>query len=305
MKQNKIPILVMAFNRPGYVKKALESVREYKPERLYLACDGPRAEKVGECQVVDSTQKVMLHSVDWPCEVKTLFREKNLGCDKAVYEAISWFFEHEKYGIIIEDDVIVGRDFFNLCDELLPLYQDNPIIQQIAAFNPTAEEASSNSYTFTKRPMTWGWATWKNKWVGYMDMNMTNWPSFSKLKLIQLYGLLQGLYMWRAWSSAYNHLDNNIPWDTRWHFAAVANDLISICPKVNLSINIGCSTEGTHYHEGDTNPYLNLKIGSLIFPAEHPQTVGLDSRQLRIDKAEFIRVRLLGLKNKVSKFFYL
>lgn len=301
----KVPILVMAFNRPEMVRKAMAPIQIYQPDRLYLACDGPRADIEGEQEIVESTRKVMLDTVDWPCEVKTLFREKNLGCAKAVYEAISWFFEHEKYGIIIEDDVIVGRDFYNFCEELLPLYQDNPIIQQIAAFNPAAEETSSNGYTFTKRPMIWGWATWKSKWEDYMDMNMTKWPSFSKLKLIQIYGFRQGLYMWRAWSKAFERLRNGVSWDTRWHFAAVANDLISICPKVNLSINIGCSTEGAHYHEGDINPYLNLKIGSFSLPVDHPQIVGLDSHQVRIDKAEFIRVRFLGLKNKVLKFFHI
>ena len=29
---------------------------------------------------------------DWPCEVKTLFRNKNLGCKKGISSAINWFF---------------------------------------------------------------------------------------------------------------------------------------------------------------------------------------------------------------------
>ena len=34
--------------------------------------------------------------MDWPCEVKTLFRDKNLGMQKAVSDAINWFFENEE-----------------------------------------------------------------------------------------------------------------------------------------------------------------------------------------------------------------
>ena len=48
----KIPILVTAFNRPDHVTVAMKTIREYKPEKLYLECDGPRSTKVGEYEAV-------------------------------------------------------------------------------------------------------------------------------------------------------------------------------------------------------------------------------------------------------------
>ena len=104
----KVPVLVLAFNRADHVAKAMEAIREYRPERLYLECDGARKNKAGETEAVALTRKTMLDMVDWPCEVKTLFREKNLGCANAVYGDIKWFFEDEELGVIIEDDVVVG-----------------------------------------------------------------------------------------------------------------------------------------------------------------------------------------------------
>ena len=92
----KVPVLVMAFNRPDFVQKTMVPICQYQPDRLYLACDGPRKEKVDDVELVKATQEVMLDAVDWKCEVKTLFRDGNLGCDPAVYEAISWFFEKEE-----------------------------------------------------------------------------------------------------------------------------------------------------------------------------------------------------------------
>ena len=128
----KLPILVLAFNRADHVREAMKSIREYKPERLYLECDGARQNKTGEKDAVEETRQAMLDAVDWPCEVKTLFRDENLGCAQAVYGAISWFFKNEKWGVIIEDDVIVGQDFFRLCEDLLPRYENEERIMEIS-----------------------------------------------------------------------------------------------------------------------------------------------------------------------------
>ena len=71
------------------------SIKKQQPKRLYIAADGPRANKPGEaekCQKVRDLAK----QVDWDCELKTLFREKNYGCGRAVSGAISWFFENEE-----------------------------------------------------------------------------------------------------------------------------------------------------------------------------------------------------------------
>lgn len=55
----------------------------------------------------DEVRKIIT-DVDWPCEVKTLFREHNLGCRVAVQTAIDWFFAHENEGIILEDDPLIS-----------------------------------------------------------------------------------------------------------------------------------------------------------------------------------------------------
>ena len=85
----KVPILLLVFNRKDNALQMFESVKQYKPDILYIAADGPRAHKQGEKQACDETRQALLDAVDWHCEVKTLFREENLGCAKAVYGSIS------------------------------------------------------------------------------------------------------------------------------------------------------------------------------------------------------------------------
>ena len=73
------------------------------------------------------TLDLLATDVDWPCEVKTLFREKNLGCKLAVSSGIDWFFENEGMGIILEDDCFPSQSFFWFCEELLERYKDDRI----------------------------------------------------------------------------------------------------------------------------------------------------------------------------------
>ena len=105
MSSLKTPILFLVFNRSDTTKKVFEQIRKAKPPILYVACDGPREGHESDNKKINNVRDIAT-KVDWTCELKTLFREKNLGCKKAVSEAISWFFKYEEQGIILEDDCL-------------------------------------------------------------------------------------------------------------------------------------------------------------------------------------------------------
>ncbi len=107
------PILFIIFNRPETAKTVLERIREIRPKQLFIASDGWREHKAGEKEQCELTRQTVLNLIDWECEVKTLLREKNLGAGKGVSTAITWFFEHVEYGIILEDDCLPIPSFFS------------------------------------------------------------------------------------------------------------------------------------------------------------------------------------------------
>ena len=108
----RIPILFIIFRRKDTALKSFERIKQVKPAKLYIACDGARENVKGEAELVKETQESILQQIDWECEVKTLFRTKNLGCCMGVYTAINWLFENEEKGIIIEDDCVLQQSFF-------------------------------------------------------------------------------------------------------------------------------------------------------------------------------------------------
>jgi len=160
-------VLFLVFNRPDTTTQVFEAIRQAKPQRLYVAADGPRDGREGEFELVAKVREIATE-IDWACEIKTLFREKNLGCKYAVSEAISWFFEQEEQGIILEDDCLPHQSFFFYCEKQLEMYKHNQDVWMINGFNPRHPGLDDDRYFLSRNPAVWGWATWRDRWSKYI-----------------------------------------------------------------------------------------------------------------------------------------
>ena len=99
------PILFIVFNRPPETKMVFEKIRQIKPNKLYVVADGPRLDKPGEQELCDMVRSVV-SQIDWDCELKTDFKQKNVGPEVSIKNALNWFFNDVEYGIVLEDDCL-------------------------------------------------------------------------------------------------------------------------------------------------------------------------------------------------------
>jgi hypothetical protein len=301
----KVPILFVIFNRPDIAAKSFESIRIYQPDKLYIAADGPRKDRLKEDELCSKTRKTILDMVDWKCDVKTLFRKENVGVDFGVYGAISWFFETEPWGIIIEDDCIVSQDFFLLCEIAFPKYKDVPKVMNISSNNMTSKLMESNNLKFSYYPMTWGWGTWADRWHEFMDPQMKKFRYSCWSSLLWKYGII-GIFFYRSWRATYKVRETLNPWDTIWNYSVLTNDGLSLMADVNLSYNNGIGTsDGAHFKQGDENFYQDMPVGHLIQPYNFPVTY--DSTKIVRKEYEhyYLKLRWFGLKKKIRKLFRL
>ena len=141
------PILFLVFNRLNTTKQVFEEIKKTKPKQLFIAADGPRNKE--EKKKTDAVKKYVLDNIDWKCQVKTLFRKKNLGCKYAVSGAIDWFFENVEQGIILEDDCLPDQSFFRFCQEMLERYKNEKKILNITGQNPLCKHNFFKSYSFS------------------------------------------------------------------------------------------------------------------------------------------------------------
>ena len=113
----KTSVLFIVFNRFETTKQVFMSIKKARPPKLYIASDGPRDLVEGEIEKVNYIRNFINSNIDWDCEVKTLYRDQNLGCKLAVSGAIDWLFENEDMGIILEDDCLQTNSFFKFMED--------------------------------------------------------------------------------------------------------------------------------------------------------------------------------------------
>jgi hypothetical protein len=245
---NKIPVLLLTFNRLDTTKRVFNLVAQYRPAKLYLASDGPRAHVQDEPHKIEQIRQFLTGNIDWECEVKTLFRPTNLGCKLAVSEGISWFFEHEDCGIILEDDCLPDLSFFNFCAAMLAAYRDDARIMQISGTNFIGRYTPDPqySYFFSKYGGIWGWASWRRAWK-HFDLSPEKYRQAKASETLK--GFLGNAYAWRM--SLYEQVfEKNLDtWDYQWSFARAINSGLSIVPAVNLVSNIGFGRDASHTHK--------------------------------------------------------
>ena len=262
-------LLFLIFNRLDTTIKAFEAIKKAKPPRLYIAADGPRQCKEGEGEKVQATRDYVISNIDWPCDVKTLFREQNMGCKMAVSSAISWFFEHEEMGIILEDDCLAHPTFFRFCDELLEKYRDDSRVMHIGGFNIAQMTVKTDtSYLFSRYPSITGWATWRRAWEKF-DVSLNTLDCFIKSNYADLgyYSNIEKLLRVPVYLNTKQGKTDS--WGYCWDYAVRINSGLCIYPEINQIVNLGFNEEATHTKIIDAR-YVNCGSRDIIFPLIHP-----------------------------------
>jgi hypothetical protein len=259
-------VLFLVFNRLDTTKRVFEAIRKAKPPRLYIASDGARENKKGEAEKVKAVRNFITQNIDWDCEFKMLYRDQNLGCNYAVSGALSWFFENEEQGIILEDDCLPCQSFFWFCENLLERYRDDERVGQISGFNILQKnEGFRESYTFLTGGSIWGWATWRRVYLQYETYNSASVDEIFQCILEFTDDFNESVHIRKNLDLVRAGLLSS--WAYDWGAMLKANSQLSISPSVNLIINVGFGEDATHTTSGIWVPdSKDIDVQKLIHP---------------------------------------
>jgi hypothetical protein len=263
---NDAPFLYLVFNRPDLTAISFESIKKVKPQKLYVAADGPRKNIEGDLELCTRTREIVINGVDWPCEIHTLFREENLGCKESVGGALDWFFTHEDKGIIIEDDILISDAFIKYSNYLLNKYYDDDGIFSING-NSIGYDTNNINFGKTNYFNMWGWATWRRSWIKVKE----TWQNVMSTEQVDINNLTESLRLFSYvenqpwfdyWMKIFtNTKDGKIDtWDYQWLYTALINKQKSIFPTKILVQNIGFNSNATHTKEQS----LSYRLGRPI-----------------------------------------
>jgi hypothetical protein len=269
----KSPVLFLVFNRPASARRVFEAIRAARPSKLYVAADGPRDNCDGEAALCNQVRDIA-SGVDWPCDVKTLFREHNLGCKLGVSSGITWFFEHEDEGIILEDDVLPIPTFFAYCDAMLERYRNDDRVAMIAGCNLASNYFhAETSYFFSYYCNIWGWASWRRAWQHY-DVTMKQWPLWRDGKGLAKVsgGKMFFQSHWRRVLDAVHQGKINT-WDYQWLFTCWRLSALTVLPAYSQITNLGFGADATHTTVDTPSYVAEMTVRPLEWPLVHPRTV--------------------------------
>tara|TARA_B110000027_G_C16120543_1_gene302589 strand:+ start:1100 stop:2050 length:951 start_codon:yes stop_codon:yes gene_type:complete len=239
----KIPVLLLAYKRTKNIKIILKILKDLDVVKLYVSIDGPKNTKSDILQ--NKKLKKIFNNLNWKHKIKKNYLNKNHGCRDAVSNAINWFFNNEKMGIILEDDCLPNKSFFNFCKKNLIYFKNNKKIGCITGNNFQKDSLKEYEYYFSKYPHCWGWATWRRSWKNY-DRDIKFWRSF---RLSQSWkNFFNESTQYRYWTKIFNNCYANKldSWAFPWTLCLWRKNLLTITPAVNLVMNKGFGSSATH-----------------------------------------------------------
>lgn len=259
------PVLLIGFNRPELLAAQLETLARHGVTRLYISLDGPRKDRPIEATESAKTKRLAEEFKKIP-SVMILSQETNLGCRRAVTTAISWFFQNEESGIILEDDCIVDHSFLDFCTRALESLRNIKEIGHISGSNFFPIGRAGNSVVLSNFAPNWGWATWRDRWDNFDSELLYSDPE----ALTEILRQVDPSWIFRRlWLRYFSEIRSGKidTWDYLWQVTLWKYGLKAVLPPQNLVWNAGFSKSSTHTVRAPINPSFNPKI-SVTSPIE-------------------------------------
>jgi hypothetical protein len=224
-------VLIIAYRRNQNVIELIETLMLSGVSRIYVAIDGSLIpNNLSPDHSLNSQLRVFQDRN--PIQLKIWQRDSNLGPAVSVITAIEWFFSHEESGVILEDDLKLTSDSMMFFSKALSTFANQKSVGLISGSNFWGVLGTHNSLPFSSYPLTWGWATWRDRW----ELMRTPFFCNYTFNLGSLSRLEQSF--WRT--GIENCMDRKLDaWDIPFAANFKSLNLQAVIPHRNLVTNIG------------------------------------------------------------------
>ena len=249
IKNRNIPVLILGRNRPNHLSRLLHSDALKEFTSIYIFLDGPEiiSNDNNDNSSLRDTQQIAREFLD-KRKGKILISKNHLGCYRGVTTGIDWFFSHEDEGVILEDDLLLHRDAIATAGRALDEFRNEISIASICLYRVGKAD---NSYGFTISDFisSWGWATWRNRWVDF-DHEVEQRLLLHPIALLR-HGGIPGLRRWYVVARRLRRKELD-SWAYRWMFSVWLKRKRNAVVPFNLVENHGFGDSATHTKKGQT-----------------------------------------------------
>jgi glycosyltransferase involved in cell wall biosynthesis len=163
---NLAPIILFAYKRLDTLQRSIEALKQNvlaSESELHIFSDGPRSET--DADKVSEVRNY-LNDVRGFREVHLHFSARNKGLSASIIEGVTEVFLTAEKVIVLEDDLVVSKNFLLFMNQCLEEYEKSPLVFSVTGYNYPFRARKSEQYDayFLPRCSSYTWGTWKNRW---------------------------------------------------------------------------------------------------------------------------------------------
>ena len=237
------PICLFAFNRPEKLSACIDALLKNQDcdlFELYIFCDGHRTND--EYENVRRVRSIAKNVVGFK-KVSVSESSTNKGLENSLIHGLDFVLKTNPGVIVVEDDVIVSRNFLKFINESLNLYENVPEVGSVHG-NFLSFHLKIQSTFLLKYSDCWGWGTWRDSW------NLMILDSRVLIKLIKETKRVNEFNVFGAYpffkllqKQCSGDLES---WAIRWHASLFVHNRLSLYSRDSLVLNIGTDGSGVH-----------------------------------------------------------
>jgi len=236
MKSKKTAVIVFAYNRPSHLKRVLIAVENAKIKNdIYLILDGPK-NKIDSVNQEDIILSIKRFSKNL---CKIIKRKKNLGLQESIIKGIDHVTRKYDSVIVLEDDVIPYKGFFEFVTKSLKKFRNDNNISTICGYQFPNFTKAKNEIIPLALPnfISWGWAIWSDKWREYRR---------NKQNIYKNANLFLPPFMKKYYKKKYLMKKRRNIWTLNFMFFNYIKNKKYIFPNISLVKNIGFDGTGVN-----------------------------------------------------------
>ncbi|HEY2720589.1 MAG TPA: glycosyltransferase family 25 protein [Chitinophagaceae bacterium] len=291
MHNDLAPIVLFAYKRKDTLRQTVEALRVCTLASecdLYVFADGAKGKK-DQKEVTEVRN--YLKTISGFKSISFNLSEKNRGISHSVIEGVNKIFSKNDKVVVLEDDIVVSKNFIVFMNENLLKYQNQQSVFSISGYNYPFRVKDNEKLDafFLPRSSSWGWATWRDRWCD-LDWEIKEYRDFSSNKDQIREFHRGGSDLFRMLKK--QQIQQMDVWDVRWVYNQFRRNGLTVYPTISKVRNVGFGQDATNTNT--YNRYISEFDGGEKEDFTLPECISIDPfyhRQLLKFYSLFSRIK--------------
>lgn len=299
--KNLAPIALFTYNRINHLKLTINNLKKNylaKSSHLYIFSDGFKTS--GEIEKINKI-RFYLKKVKGFKKINIIERKKNFGLSKNIIKGVNYVLRKHKKIIVVEDDILVNKNFLNYMNTGLAVYEKNKNVASIHGYiypiQNLKNKIKKNTF-FLKGSDCWGWATWSRAWLTFEKNGSKLSKNIKKQNKVKEFNF-------NNYYNYYQMLINQVKgkndsWAVRWYASCFLKGMYTLYPCKTLVKNIGIDKFGQNT-KIDLLGLANTKIDTSKYDVKKQEIKESEVGRLLVEKF-FQNKKIFRIKSFIRNF---